>query len=86
MSLASCSAKHKELGRCRQQRAEGRVYCPVHHRMDIDPNYRVAVFYHEKIILGLTTPTDVYMTATEVDALFRGRARNDGRRLDHYTR
>jgi hypothetical protein len=43
-------------------------------------------YYHAKVVDGLVSKTSEYLSSTEVDALFGGRRRNDGRRLDHYTR
>tara|TARA_R100000458_G_C8276957_1_gene252363 strand:- start:3760 stop:3927 length:168 start_codon:yes stop_codon:yes gene_type:complete len=40
--------------------------------------------YHKKIVLGLLEPTGNYLGQTEVDSMFAGRMRNDGRRLDKY--
>ena len=85
-NAATCSARHKTLGRCQQPPLPGRVQCSVHYRMDNDPRFRVDKHYHEKIILGLLEPTDRYLSVVEIEALFRGRPRNDGRRLDHWTR
>jgi len=41
--------------------------------------------YHRKIVEGLLEPSHDVLTSVEVDALFRGRCRNDGRRTDLYT-
>jgi len=43
-------------------------------------------YYHAKIVdLSALRAKDV-LTDTEIDTLFAGRTRNDGRRLDSYTR
>ena len=42
-------------------------------------------FYHEKLKAGLVSRADLVLSSTELDTLFGGRRRNDGRRLDHYT-
>ncbi len=42
-------------------------------------------FYHEKLDSGLLFRADVSLSKVELDTLFGGRRRNDGRRLDHYT-
>lgn len=43
-------------------------------------------YYHEKQEKDLLQPVDTYLGQTEIDTLFGGRRRSDGRRLDHYTR
>jgi hypothetical protein len=74
-----CRFKHPELGRCQQPPAEGGL-CWYHAqaRPRHDP------YYHRKVVQGLLEPTNGYLEQVEIDALFAGRKRNDGRRLDHY--
>ena len=43
-------------------------------------------FYHGKLEAEKMQPADRYLSETELDSMFGGRARNDGRRLDAYTR
>lgn len=43
-------------------------------------------YYHSKVDRGLTGRAGDVLSETEIDTLFAGRRRNDGRRLDHYTR
>ncbi|HEX7099333.1 MAG TPA: hypothetical protein VF377_08820 [Acidimicrobiia bacterium] len=42
--------------------------------------------YHQKLKAGLLQEAAEYLSDTEIDTLFGGRRRSDGRRLDHYTR
>lgn len=42
-------------------------------------------FYHTKLDSRLLTRADSFLSQTELEALFGGRRRSDGRRLDHYT-
>lgn len=78
-----CKRRHKVHGRCQQDaRFEG--LCGYHlRRLD---GGRVDPYYEAKVVRGLVEPTDHYMTETEVRALFEGRTKNDGRRIDHWTR
>ena len=41
--------------------------------------------YHTKLKAGLVSRVDTVLTPVELDTLFGGRRRDDGRRLDHYT-
>ena len=41
--------------------------------------------YHLRLKLGLISKVDKVLTPVELDTLFGGRRRDDGRRLDHYT-
>ena len=43
-------------------------------------------YYHIKLKAGFITRVDKVLTEVELEALFGGRRRDDGRRLDHYTR
>lgn len=79
-----CKRRHREHGRCHQDaRFEG--LCGYHLRRR-EGGGRVDPYYEKKVVLGLVEPTDHYMTETEVRALFEGRTKNDGRRIDHWTR
>jgi hypothetical protein len=81
--MSSCGFL-SEWGRCVQEpRKDG--HCWYHAAAIADPEFRHDRFYHEKIATGLLEPSSEVLSSTEVDAMFRGRARNDGRRLDHYT-
>ena len=42
--------------------------------------------YHLRLKLGLISKVDKVLSTVELDALFGGRRRDDGRRLDHYTK
>lgn len=77
----TCKTK-TEWGPC-QQPTRGR--CPYHKRM-LQPGFRADPFYHKKVALGLVDPVESYVTHVELDTLFRGRPRNDGRRLDAWVR
>ncbi len=41
--------------------------------------------YHTKLKTGLASRVDSVLTPVELETLFGGRRRDDGRRLDHYT-
>lgn len=75
-----------EWGPCQQEVRRPYTLCPYHWRMLYLPRFRVDRAYHEKIARGLLQPADSYLTQTELDAMFRGHSRHDGRRLDHYTK
>ncbi len=42
-------------------------------------------YYHVRVQAGLMSRIDKILTEVELDTLFGGRRRDDGRRLDHYT-
>ena len=42
-------------------------------------------YYHTQLKAGRITRVDKVLTNVELDTLFGGRRRDDGRRLDHYT-
>jgi hypothetical protein len=48
-------------------------------------DFRHDGYYHRKIVEGITSSSHDVLGKTEVDALFKGRTRNDGRRTDLYT-
>ncbi len=73
-----------EWGRCSQEVA-GKLQCAYHHTAGQIDGFPHDSFYHRKVVLGLVSPSHDVLGNTEVDALFRGRARNDGRRTDLYT-
>lgn len=52
----------------------------------MDPTGRVDPYYEEKVFKGLIEPSDNWMSEVEVRALFSGRAKGDGRRIDHWTK
>lgn len=79
-----CKKRSRQHGRCRQDaRFEG--LCGYHLRRR-DHQGHVDQYYEGKVFKGLVEPTDHYMSETEVRALFEGRTKNDGRRIDHWTR
>lgn len=43
-------------------------------------------YYHDKMAFNLLQPADSYCSPVELETLFRGRIRHDGRRLDAWTR
>lgn len=57
--------------------------CPFHRAYQED-GFRVDRYYHEKIVRGLLIPTGVYLSSVELDTMFDGRRRFDGRRVDQY--
>jgi hypothetical protein len=73
-----------EWGRCAQrQHRDG--WCSYHFNALNLEDFRHDQAYHRKIVAGLLEPSHDVLTTVEVDALFRGRCRNDGRRTDLYT-
>lgn len=72
-------------GQC-QQLSFREDLCGYHFQVTQDPTFRVDRFYHEKVAKGLVEPTFHWMSSTEVEALFKGRPRHDGRRLDLWAR
>ena len=73
-----------EWGRCSQE-VDGKLQCAYHHTAGQIDGFRHDSFYHRKVVLDLVSSSHDVLDNTEVDALFRGRARNDGRRTDLYT-
>ncbi len=73
-----------EWGRCAQPRYRD-DWCSYHfNALHIDGFHHDDV-YHRKIVEARLEPSHDVLTSIEVDALFRGRCRNDGRRTDLYT-
>lgn len=72
-------------GRCQQAPLLNFDRCGYHVRR-MQSGGRRDDYYEEKVVLGLVQPTDHWMSEVEARTLFVGRARNDGRRLDHWTR
>ena len=73
-----------EWGRC-SQRAGSEGWCTYHLNANNIPSFHHDRSYHRKIVEGLLESSHDVLTETEIEALFRGRARNDGRRTDLYT-
>ena len=73
-----------EWGRC-QQTARHDGWCSYHHTANGTESFDHDTAYHKKIVLGLLQSSHDVLSEVEADALFRGRARNDGRRTDLYT-
>lgn len=72
-----------QWGQCQQDPLSGGL-CGFHwHKAE--GRQRNDDYYERKVVLGLIEPTDHYLTQTEVEAMFAGRPKNDGRRLDEYT-
>ena len=85
MSSTTCSFE-TEFGPCQQRPFRGGFkWCSFHIRMETE-GFRPDRHYHRKLVSGLLEPTDHYISEVEMQALMDGRARNDGRRLDHWTR
>jgi hypothetical protein len=72
-----------EWGRCQQEPVGDNTYC-YYHMAQQGKDFHTDENYHKKIVLGLLEPTGNYLDQTEVDSMFAGRMRNDGRRLDKY--
>jgi hypothetical protein len=73
-----------EWGRC-QQTARHDGWCSYHRTTNATESFKHDAAYHKKIVLGLLQSSHDVLSEVEVDALFRGRTRNDGRRTDLYT-
>ena len=71
-------------GRCQQDKHGPYTYCYFHLAHSKNKNNFVDDYYHKKIALKLLSPTGKYLNFSEVDSMFSGRVRNDGRRLDKY--
>jgi hypothetical protein len=80
--VARCS-KRTEWGRCAQRADEDHKWCRWHRRFE----HRTRLpdrYWHEKLVRGLITPTDSWMSPAELEAVLNGRYRGDGRRIDDY--
>ena len=84
MSSGTSCQTITEWGRC-QQTARHDGWCSYHHTTNATESFKHDASYHKKIVLGLLQSSHDVLSEVEVDALFRGRARNDGRRTDLYT-
>ncbi len=74
-----------EWGRCQQRTRHNSQWCSYHYCASTVEDFRHDSYYHRKITLGLIRSSHDTLSGTEIDALFRGRTRNDGRRTDLYT-
>ena len=81
----SCCETITPWGRCQQPKHNAYAYCYFHLAHSVKNNSFVDDYYHKKIATGLLVPTGQYLSNSEIDAMFAGRPRNDGRRLDKYT-
>jgi hypothetical protein len=77
----TCLFEHPTLGRCQQAQVQENL-CHYHHRAKYEEGFRHDDYYHRKVVLGQLQPTDSYITQQELTALFKGRPRKDGRRMD----
>jgi len=73
-----------EWGRCKQL-AQDEGWCSYHLVASRVEGFRHDRTYHRKIAEGLLESSHDVLSEVEVDALFKGRCRNDGRRTDLYT-
>ena len=73
-----------EWGRC-AQRSYQDGWCSYHYNAQHLDGFQHDRLYHRKLVERLLEPSHEVLTTVEVDALFRGRCRNDGRRTDLYT-
>ncbi len=80
----SCCDTITKWGRCVQPSHQGHNYC-YYHLGQMRNGSSVDDYYHKKIATGLLQPTGSYLNVSEIDTMFAGRPRNDGRRLDKYT-
>lgn len=80
-----CKEKSPEHGRCQQPVFRDEL-CGYHLRRSLNPAAPVDRFYERKVFHGLIEPTDHWMSQVEVRALFSGRPKGDGRRIDHWTK
>jgi len=83
-SKASCQTI-TEWGRCKQRPRHDSQWCSYHYAASQIADFRHDSYYHRKIAVGLLNSSHEILTKTEIDALFKGRTRNDGRRTDLYT-
>jgi hypothetical protein len=87
--MGTCDANTR-WGRCLQTKnlteLDGDWLCPYHAEMRQSPTFHEDTYYHQKIAKAETLPTVDYITQAEMDALLRGRPRQDGRRLDQWAR
>lgn len=72
-----------EWGRCKQP--TDRDLCYYHARVVDEPGFKIDRYYHRKVVLGLVDLTDNYIDRSQMQALFGGRPRGDGRELDEWT-
>lgn len=86
-TLRQCKTK-TPWGRCGQPPYDPYEHCGYHLRRIVDSQnvLHSDSYYEQKVVAGLIEPTDHWLSKVEDDALFRGRAHNDGRRLDHWAR
>ena len=70
-------------GRCSQRQYSEKL-CSYHWGATMIEDFRHDGYYHRKIVEGITSSSHDVLGKTEVDALFKGRTRNDGRRTDLY--
>lgn len=77
----NCTFEHPEWGQCQQPAQPVSSLCS-YHEQGRDSHDE---FYHKKIVLGLLQPAEDYLDQVEIETLFYGRARHDGRRLDAWT-
>lgn len=83
MSSSATCTEVTEWGQCQQDPLVEEL-CGFHwHKAE--GRQRNDRYYEEKVVLGLVTPTDHYLDQVEIQAMFAGRPRHDGRRIDEYT-
>ncbi len=68
--MKTCSFKDTRCHDCFQLAYEKKEWCS----------------YHLRLKSGLVSKVDKVLSTVELDTLFGGRRRDDGRRLDHYTK
>ena len=84
-NLATC-IEETEWGQCQQEApAQTWPYCGFHLRDHDSVLTTRDRYYERKVVLGLIEPTDHYLDQVEIEAMFGGRPRHDGRRIDEYT-
>lgn len=71
-----------QWGPCKQPSRGG--HCSYHVAFAGD-GFREDKYYHRKVVEGTLEPAMNYITRSEMVALFAGRPRRDGRRLDLWT-
>lgn len=76
--MSQCSYVHEVYGRCQQH---GQPFCSYHWGNKPASNDR---YYNEKITRGLLQPVDTYLTPEQIDAMFNGAIKGDGRPIDQY--
>lgn len=83
--LATLCEADSDWGPCQQPVQDPTMHCAYHWHKLSNPSAKTDRYYEQKIVRGLVQPTDNYLSATEIQAMFKSVPKGDGRRLDAYT-